>query len=466
MLKFQPTHTRLLFQFTSRLLQFVKHDYTYPSGTTTSTTERSSNGAKYWTKYVEPIEPEALTQIESVQRVLSEYSKTWSHHSPLPIAVMPDVHLGKGATVGTVIPMKKAIIPAAVGVDIGCGMCAVKTSLAASDLKSLKVIRESIEKVIPLGMTSYELSGNVGSQKKDSECKIELPQESIDIWNAYLKSGYSKIISSRHIKKEYLQEIEKMNNVTQLGTLGSGNHFIEICLDETNTVWIMLHSGSRGVGNAIGRVFIDIAREDMMKSHGSQMHNVDKNLAYLREGTRYFDEYWFALNWASEFAKRNRQVMMNRVIDSLRKCGQVSDPNFKADLMAINCHHNYAQLETHFGEEVYVTRKGAVSARKGEYGIIPGSMGAKSYIVIGKGNEHSYHSCSHGAGRTVARRDARKRFTVQDMEKETLGVECRKDSGVLDEIPSAYKDIDAVMDSQKDLVDVVHVLKQIVCVKG
>lgn len=364
---------------------------------------------------------------------------------------MPDVHMGKGCTVGTVIPTKTALIPAAVGVDIGCGMCAVKTSLKATDLKSLASIRNSIEKVIPVGFGKHE--------------KGNMPNSVVDLWDTQLNNGFERILNFKDIKQSYRDSIEESNHINHLGTLGGGNHFIEICLDETDQVWIMLHSGSRGVGNMIGRVFIDLAKEDMLKTYG-YLPNGNQDLAYLTKGTSYFDEYWFALNWASDFAKFNRKIMMEEVIKSLRRGGQVADPNFKADLVAVNCHHNYAQLENHFGEDLYITRKGAVSAKKGELGIIPGSMGKKSYIVIGKGNADSYCSCSHGAGRKLSRGQAKKTFTVQDLRAQTKDVECRKDEGVLDEIPEAYKDIDAVMESQKDLVDILYTLKQIVCVKG
>ena len=254
--------------------------------------------------------------------------------------------------------------------------------------------------------------------------------------------------------------LAKTNNRKHLGTLGTGNHFVEICLDEHNHVWVMLHSGSRGVGNAIGRHFIALAKQEMERHF---IHLPNKDLAYLVEGSRYFEDYYFAVGWAQRFALKNRELMMQAAITAL---ASVIQKPFDAKLLAVNCHHNYIDKETHFGEEVLVTRKGAVRARLGEYGIIPGSMGAKSFIVKGLGNQHSFCSCSHGAGRVMSRTEAKNRFSVDDHIAQTQGVECRKDAGVIDEIPSAYKNIDDVMTAQSDLVEVVYTLKQVACVKG
>ncbi|NNM81015.1 MAG: RtcB family protein, partial [Burkholderiales bacterium] len=250
------------------------------------------------------------------------------------------------------------------------------------------------------------------------------------------------------------------NNRKHLGTLGTGNHFIEVCLDEAGSVWFMLHSGSRGVGNAIGTFFIELAQKDMQQ-HVANLP--DRDLAYFEEGCRHFDDYVEAVGWAQQFARINREVMMRNVVEAARLA--ISKP-FGIDAAAVNCHHNYVQKETHFGSEVLVTRKGAVSARKGELGIIPGSMGAKSFIVRGLGNPESFCSCSHGAGRAMSRNEAKRRFTVEDQVRATAHVECRKDEAVIDEIPMAYKDIDAVMKAQQSLVEVVHTLRQVVCVKG
>ena len=410
---------------------------------------------KKWTSQVEPIELEASQQL---QNICSLGPKVIHGH----IAVMPDVHLGIGATVGTVIPTKDVIIPSAVGVDIGCGMCAVKTSLKLNDIKldSLSAIRKKIEEIIPLGFS--------GVDEKRFQ-RFDLLEENVRIWQSKLQKDFEQIltfseIGPNKIKKSLISKIEKSNNVTHLGSLGTGNHFIEVCTDETpnKNIWIMLHSGSRGVGNAIGTSFIELAKEDMLRAYGELPS--DKDLAYLRKGTKYFEHYWFAVKWAQRFASLNREIMMDRIIKTLNNSKLL--PPFKSNLMAVNCHHNYVELEKHFGEDLYITRKGAVSAQKGEFGIIPGSMGAKSYIVKGKGNEEAYCSCSHGAGRRMSRTKAKKNFNLADLVEQTKGVECRKDKAVIDEIPEAYKDIDKVMESQKDLVDIVHILKQILCVKG
>ncbi|GBU09916.1 RNA-splicing ligase [Gammaproteobacteria bacterium] len=362
------------------------------------------------------------------------------------IAVMPDVHIGKGSTIGSVIPTKGAIIPAAVGVDIGCGMIAACTSLMAHDLPdNLASIRSAIEQAVPHGRSN--------NRSKRDKGAWQTPPPEVDIAWLALETRF-KSLCDKHPR------LEKTNNYTHLGTLGTGNHFIEICLDETNRVWVMLHSGSRGVGNAIGTYFIERAREDMRIHH---INLPDLDLAYLSEGTKHFADYVEAVSWAQDFAQCNRDVMMNRTLKALQT--EISKP-FTALLEAINCHHNYVQQETHFGETVWLTRKGAVAAHKNKMGIIPGSMGAKSFIVRGLGNEESFCSCSHGAGRVMSRTEAKKRFTVEDHIAATQGVECRKDATVIDEIPMAYKDIDAVMYAQRDLVEVVHTLKQVICVKG
>lgn len=364
------------------------------------------------------------------------------------VAAMPDVHWGMGATVGSVVATLKAIIPAAVGVDIGCGMCAVKTSLRAEDLPDdLGGIRSAIENKVPHGRTNRGGRGDRGSWANPPEANEQAFKA--------LDTGYRKLIDKHDKLRTARHPIE------HLGTLGTGNHFIEVCLDEGGQVWFMLHSGSRGVGNRIGSHFIALAKQDMRK----HMKNLpDENLAYLEEGAEYFDDYVEAVHWAQDFARMNRARMMHAVVKAV--AGSPGVREFNAELMAVNCHHNYVSKEQHYGEKVFVTRKGAVSAKKGELGIIPGSMGARSYIVRGLGNEESFCSCSHGAGRVMSRTQARKQFSLADHRKATEGVECRKDKDVIDETPMAYKDIDAVMAAQQDLVEVVHTLKQIVCVKG
>ncbi len=363
------------------------------------------------------------------------------------IAAMPDVHFGIGATVGSVIPTRGAIIPAAVGVDIGCGMMAVRTSLTASDLPdSLKGLRSAIENAVPHGRTNHGGKGDRGAW-------CNLPARAEHAWKK-LRAGYQSIID-KHAR------LDRGSTVGHLGTLGGGNHFIELCLDEAQRVWVMLHSGSRGAGNRIGSHFIDLAKKDMQQ----HVHHLpDKDLAYFTEGAEHFDDYVFAVGWAQRFARTNRDLMMASVLEALAQSDDL--PQFMHGEVAVNCHHNYVQQEEHFGASVFVTRKGAVRAGLGELGIIPGSMGAKSFIVRGKGNPDSFHSCSHGAGRTMSRGEAFRRFTVEDHVAATAGVECRKDGAVIDETPMAYKDIDAVMAAQSDLVDIVHTLKQVVCVKG
>jgi tRNA-splicing ligase RtcB len=391
---------------------------------------------KLWTHGV-PVEDDARRQLENTARMPFIYKH---------LAVMPDVHLGKGSTIGSVIPTRGAIIPAAVGVDIGCGMMAARTTLTAADLPdSLRRLRSAIEKAVPHGR-------NMSRGQRDKGSWGQAPAQVEDAWRTLLP-GFRRIT-------EKVPVLERSNHLAHLGTLGTGNHFIEVCLDEADRVWFMLHSGSRGVGNAIGRHYIELAQVDM-RLHLANLP--DKDLAYFEEGAQHFDDYVHAVGWAQDFACKNREVMMTHVVAAARS---IIEKPFEADVEAVNCHHNYVQRETHFGDEVLVTRKGAVSAHKGQLGIIPGSMGAKSYIVRGKGNEESFCSCSHGAGRTMSRTAAKKRFTVEDQIKATEGVECRKDAEVIDEIPMAYKDIDAVMAAQDALVEVVHTLRQVVCVKG
>ena len=386
---------------------------------------------KAWTKGV-PVEPEAIKQLQNT----ASLPFIFNH-----VAVMPDVHFGMGATIGSVVATKGAVIPAAVGVDIGCGMMAIQLSLNANDLpESLKQIRSEIEKCVPVGFT----------QHRDSV----LDDSQIKVWSKDVKD---LVDEHPEIAKMVKDPIAKVMN--QSGTLGGGNHFIELCLDENNDVWVMLHSGSRGIGNIIGRHFINKAKEDMRVHH---INLEDTNLSYLSEGTQHFDEYVTWVEWAQKYAAKNREVMMNLVLESLAK----HLPEFSVKKQAINCHHNYISRENHFGSNVIVTRKGAVRARVDDFGIIPGSMGAKSFIVKGLGNEDSFCSCSHGAGRVMSRTKAKKVFSIQDHIEATRGVECRKDTGVIDETPNAYKDIDAVMNAQKDLVEIVHTLKQVVCVKG
>lgn len=389
---------------------------------------------KMWTQGV-PVEDEAKRQLANAARLPIVFKH---------IAAMPDVHLGIGATVGSVIPTRKAIIPAAVGVDIGCGMIACKTTLRAEDLPdNLGPLRAAIERAVPHGRSP-------GARDPGAWGKVP---GAVDTAWAQLEPEFTELC------RDY-PKLEKTNHRNHLGTLGTGNHFIEVCLDEQKFVWFMLHSGSRGVGNAIGTMFIELAKQDALRNNANLP---DRDLAYFEEGARYFGDYVRAVGWAQQFAKLNREVMMRRVIEAAKT---VIRKSFQSHIEAVNCHHNYVQQERHFGEDVYVTRKGAVSAKQGELGIIPGSMGARSYIVRGKGNPESFESCSHGAGRTMSRGEAKRRFTLADHRAATEGVECRKDKDVIDEIPMAYKDIDAVMEAQRDLVEVVHTLKQVVCVKG
>jgi len=357
------------------------------------------------------------------------------------VAAMPDVHSGIGATVGSVIPTRGAIIPAAVGVDIGCGMNAVRLSLRAEQLPdSLVRVRAAIERAVPVGFDEH------GESDARREACTPLARR-------------IAAIVRKHPKIAKMQRDHEKKWIRQMGSLGGGNHFIELCLDEAQHLWVMLHSGSRGIGNCIGQYFIAAAREAMMKT---DVHLPDRDLAWLAEGSRSFEDYVEAVGWAQDYAFASRGEMLELILEALHR----HLPAFEVLDEAINCHHNYVREEEHFGERIYVTRKGAISARAGELGIIPGSMGTRSYIVRGKGSPESFFSCAHGAGRRMSRNEAKRRFSRADLIAQTQGVECRKDKGVLDEIPSAYKDIDQVMADQTDLVDVVHTLKQVVCVKG
>jgi tRNA-splicing ligase RtcB len=392
---------------------------------------------KSWTNGV-PFEDAARQQLVNIAKL--PFIHKW-------VAAMPDVHHGKGATVGSVIPTVGAIIPAAVGVDIGCGMMAVRTSLSASDLPDdLKGLRSAIEAAVPHGRTD-----NGGPN--DRGAWHDLPAAQAEAWET-LRPGYDAIVAEH-------PKLDRGSHVQHLGTLGTGNHFIEVCLDESDRVWVMLHSGSRGVGNRIGSYFIELAKREMRRWF---VNLPDADLAYLPEGTDHFVQYVRAVSWAQNYAMLNRELMMRAVVAALRSTGVL--PEFSAELEAVNCHHNYVRKEHHYGANVFVTRKGAVRAGKGELGIIPGSMGAKSYIVRGTGNAESFESCSHGAGRAMSRAEAKRRFTVEDHVAATAGVECRKDADVIDETPAAYKSIDAVMEAQRDLVDIVYTLRQVLCVKG
>lgn len=397
---------------------------------------------KSWTKGV-PFEEQARQQLRNIASL--PFIHKW-------VAAMPDVHLGKGATIGSVVATLGAVIPAAVGVDIGCGMMAVKTNMNASQLPdNLFAMRTAIEAAVPHGRSRTR-------GKRDKGAWNNLPTDVTNAW-ANLATGFDRLCDKHAVLK-------KTNNVAHLGTLGTGNHFIEICLDEADQVWFMLHSGSRGVGNRIGTHFIEQAKKDMQRWH---INLPDRDLAYLPEGSEHFNDYVEAVEWAQNFARTNREVMMQRVIGAVKSSLTTSfnkSLEFEASVEAVNCHHNYISREHHFGKNVIVTRKGAVRAREGEMGIIPGSMGARSFIVRGLGNEDSFCSCSHGAGRVMSRTKAKKLVSMEEHLLATEGVECRKDKDVIDETPSAYKDIDKVMQAQNDLVEVVHTLKQVICVKG
>lgn len=382
--------------------------------------------------YTDEVDPRALQQLSNIAQL------PFIHHH---VAAMPDVHAGIGATVGSVIPTRGAIIPAAVGVDIGCGMNALRLSLEAAQLPdSLRRVRNAVEAAVPVGFAMHKKPAVTASTLRALDPTLD------------------RIVGKHPGLMKMLKYFERTWSC-QLGTLGGGNHFIELCLDEAHQVWVMLHSGSRGIGNCIGRYFIQLARKDIQRN---RINLPDKDLAYFQEGAEHFDDYVEAVHWAQDYAYINRREMMRLILEALR----VELPPFTVTREAINCHHNYVAVETHFGERVFVTRKGAIRAAWDDLGIIPGSMGARSYIVRGKGNAESFCSCAHGAGRRMSRTQAKQQFNVQDLEQQTLGVECRKDRGVLDEIPGAYKDIDTVMSNQEDLVEVLYTLKQVMCVKG
>ncbi|MFW1665194.1 RtcB family protein [Acinetobacter ursingii] len=357
------------------------------------------------------------------------------------IAVMPDVHVGKGATVGSVIPTKHAIIPAAVGVDIGCGMNAIRLNLKSSQLPdNLSSLRHAIERKVPVGFDLHK--------------QVKAKASTLTPLDKRLQPIISKHPGLVRMLRKFDMTWQK-----QLGTLGGGNHFIELCLDENQDVWIMLHSGSRGLGNVIGTYFIELAKKEAQHRFG---HVPDKDLSYFAEGSTSFDDYVEAVEWAQAYAYENRREMMRLILEAIRPLL----PSFQLTKEAINCHHNYVSQEQHDGENLLITRKGAIRAGKDELGIIPGSMGARSYIVRGKGHPDSFCSCSHGAGRKMSRNKAKHLFNQQDLIQQTQGIECRKDAGVIDEIPAAYKDIDQVMAQQSDLIEVVHTLKQVLCIKG
>lgn len=399
-------------------------------------TEHMTTPIKMWVTNdagvkIVPVEPAALEQLFNVA------SMPFIHKH---VAVMPDVHLGKGATVGSVIPTVGAVIPAAVGVDIGCGMMAFETGLGAADLPdSLAELRLAIEEAVPVG------NGPSGSHLVS---KGAATRAYAQLWNRFAS----------------IKEKTKLADTTgplQLGTLGGGNHFIEICLDESDGVWIMLHSGSRGIGNKIGSYFIERAKEDM-RTHFINLP--DRDLAYLCEGTQHFDDYVEAVQWAQDYASQNRYIMLGAIVTAVSRTLDI--PMITTGDAIVQCHHNYISREHHFNKNVWITRKGAVNASAGKLGIIPGAMGKKSYIVKGKGNAESFNSCSHGAGRAMSRTEAKRRFTTDDLRAQTAGVECRKDEDVVDEIPGAYKDLDLVMEAQKDLVDIVRTLRAVLTVKG
>jgi tRNA-splicing ligase RtcB len=397
---------------------------------------------KMWTKGVQ-VEDVAMQQLRNVA------SMPFIHKH---VAAMPDVHWGMGATVGSVIATTGAIIPAAVGVDIGCGMMAVRTSLHASQLPDkLQKLRLAIEQRIPHGRTD---DGGANDRGAWGESTLGYMVNKIDAL------GLDQILA-KHPKLAKDWNVRRA--ARHAGTLGTGNHFIEVCVDVGGRVWIMLHSGSRGIGNAIGRYFIERAKMHMRQYF---VNLPDMDLAFLPEHEQDFTDYVEAVGWAQDYAAKNRHIMMNIALGALGDSVAGSLPEIGEDVLVVNCHHNYVAKEHHFGKNVWVTRKGAVRAREGDLGIIPGSMGARSYIVRGKGNPESFHSCSHGAGRAMSRTEAKKRFTLEDHAKATEGVECKKDESVLDETPGAYKPIDAVMAAQSDLVEIVHELRQIICVKG
>lgn len=400
--------------------------------------ETSVRNTRFWTDDM-PVESDAINQIRNIAAL-----PIVSGH----VAVMPDVHLGKGATVGSVIPTRGAVIPAAVGVDIGCGMAAVRTQLRASDLpESLKDVRLAVEAVIPVGFDMNKQALRAADLGGDQSLVARM-----------------KALEGRFAKLAILSRLGSLVDEgriwRQISSLGGGNHFIEMNIDETNDVWMMLHSGSRNIGKLIGECAIEMAKEYVARE---SIKLVDRDLAWLAEGTAEFDAYIEAMRWAQDYAALNRDMMMRRYTLAL---GEALGRPIMHTFEAVNCHHNFTTVEEHFGEKHWITRKGAVRAGQGELGIIPGSMGAKSFIVRGRGHHDAYCSCSHGAGRKMSRGAAKRAFTEADLAIQTAGIECRKDAGVVDEIPGAYKDIDAVMAAQAELVETLHTLRQVMCIKG
>lgn len=391
-------------------------------------TENSSVPVKIWTR---DIDLKSIDQLKNVARLPFVF-----HH----VAAMPDVHAGMGATIGSVIATKEAVIPAAVGVDIGCGMLAARTNLTKHTFNERKLQRlmQEILFRVPVGFAQRS--------KENTRWKSCEPFE----------EPLKEILSH---EPTMLDPMVKSEWHAQLGTLGGGNHFIELTADEEERLWIMLHSGSRGIGNIMASFFIARAKT-LAKENGEELPDI--YLASLKEGTEDFDWYMKAAHWAQDYAMANRQIILEDVLEALR----VLKPSTELEGEIVNCHHNYVAQEEHFGETIWVTRKGAIRAGLGERGIIPGSMGACSYIVEGLGNEESFCSSSHGAGRKMSRTEAKKRFSVNELKAQTKGVVCRKDAGVLDEIPKAYKSIEAVMAQQSDLTKTIHELKQILCIKG
>lgn len=381
--------------------------------------------------WTDEIEEEAKKQLEQ----LASLPFIYKH-----IAVMPDVHSGKGSTIGTVFATKNIVIPSTIGVDIGCGMAAIKTPYKLNQIKGIEQkIRNSIERVIPVGFNQHKNE----------------------------KLGFSSAELLRLMEEEFFEMVPKhlhaaqFKYAAQLGTLGGGNHFIEICKDKEDNIWIMLHSGSRNVGKTIADFFIKKAIEENEKWH-IQLPN--KDLAYFPIESEIGNNYLSALSWAQDYALENRKLMLKLIIRELAYI--IEKREWFNHILSVNCHHNYIARENHFGHNVLITRKGAIRARKEDYGIIPGSMGTKSYIVKGLENEKSFHSASHGAGRKMSRTKAKQTFSTDDLKKQTEGIECRKDEGVIDEIPEAYKDIDKVIENENDLIEIVHELKQIICIKG
>lgn len=379
---------------------------------------------KLWVGDLDGVEESALTQLKNVASL--PFIHKW-------VSVMPDVHLGKGASIGSVVASKGAVVPALVGVDIGCGMMAAKLDLKASDLPdNLGGLRSMIESVVPVGNVN-------GSFKKDMGVRLDFRELTV---------------------ADELKHSSLVRATRQLGTLGGGNHFIELCLDENQDVWVMLHSGSRHIGAAVANRHIDKAKQWMKNMF---ITLPDPDLAYFASSQPEYQAYLNDVMWCQEYARNNRTKMFYNIMTQIDK---YFDKPVNLVGNVTSCHHNYISIENHYGENVVVTRKGAVQAREGQLGIIPGSMGTKSYIVRGKGNKESFCSCSHGAGRAMSRTAARKKFTLDDFNKQTAGVECRKEEELIDEIPAAYKDIDTVMENQKELVDIVHTLKQVMCIKG